>query len=251
MASATVLVLVAAVAAGAAAWVVLAGPPPLAGGRAAGRPRTRAPAKETSTPSTVTMRAAAAVGGGAAGLLLVPGVAGVVMAAVAAGVVWWRSQGWETAGVQRRRERLAADLPHVVDLLVASLDAGASPERALDRVARVVGGPVAEELQPWLSHLRLGSDPAGVWSRMAAHPELGRLGRALHRATESGAPVAAALARLSEDLRSRARLEVEAKVRQVEVKAAVPLAVCLLPAFLLLGVVPLIAGSVSGLVLTP
>jgi hypothetical protein len=40
---------------------------------------------------------------------------------------------------------------------------------------------------------------------------------------------------------------VEARVRQVEVKTAVPLGVCLLPAFILVGVVPLVAGSVIGL----
>ena len=38
-------------------------------------------------------------------------------------------------------------------------------------------------------------------------------------------------------------------MRQVEVKAAVPLGVCLLPSFVLVGVVPLVAGSVSGLLL--
>jgi hypothetical protein len=61
--------------------------------------------------------------------------------------------------------------------------------------------------------------------------------------------VAAALVRLSEDLRARQRAAVEERVRQVEVRAAVPLGVCLLPSFILIGVVPLVAGSVTGLLL--
>lgn len=272
-------VLIAAMTAGAAAWVALASPP--GPGRPAHRagnlgnpfgnqtgertgdrpgdlpgdlPGTAVPSVGPSAvpaPSTVPLRAVAAVAAGAAGLLLVPGAVGIAVGAAVAGAVWWRSQGWESAGERRRRERLVADLPHVVDLLVSVLESGAAPEAALDRVARVVGGPVAAELSAWLAHLRLGTDPVQVWAQLAHHPELGRLGRALHRAAESGAPVATALSRLADELRASAQAEVEETVRQVEVRAAVPLAVCMLPSFLLLGVVPLVAGSVSGLVLAP
>jgi hypothetical protein len=53
------------------------------------------------------------------------------------------------------------------------------------------------------------------------------------------------LDRLAQDLREVGRTEVEARVRQVEVRTAVPLGVCLLPAFVLVGVVPLVAGAVG------
>jgi Flp pilus assembly protein TadB len=164
----------------------------------------------------------------------------------AMGLVWRRSRQWETAAVRRRRAAVSDDLPHVVDLMVAALSAGADPGEALTRVARVVEPPTAEELSTWVSRLALGTDPVTVWDAMAHHPELGRLGLALRRSAESGAPVTKALSRLAEDLRSRAGAEVEARVRQVEVKAAVPLGVCLLPSFVLVGVVPLVAGSVLG-----
>jgi Flp pilus assembly protein TadB len=172
----------------------------------------------------------------------------VLLSAVVGGAVWWRSSQWEPAAARRRRAQLAADLPHVVDLLVATLAAGAAPGEALARVVRVTGTPTDEELRIWLSRLRLGADPVTVWSSMARHPELGRLGAALQRSAESGAPVVDALGRLATELRASHRAEVEARVRQVEVKAAVPLAACLLPAFVLVGVVPLVAGSVSGLI---
>jgi hypothetical protein len=51
--------------------------------------------------------------------------------------------------------------------------------------------------------------------------------------------------RLSDDLRRQVRAEVESRARAVGVKAALPLGTCLLPAFVLVGVVPLVAGSVS------
>jgi Flp pilus assembly protein TadB len=193
-------------------------------------------------------RLVAATGAGLGAVLLVPGPAAAPAAVVVAGVVWWRSAGWESAAVRRRRERLEGELPHVVDLMVAALAAGAAPGAAVARVADVAEGPVAEELRGYASRLELGADPVTVWRSLAVHPQLGRLGVTLLRSAESGAQVTGALTRLAEELRSRRRADVEARVRQVEVKAAVPLGACLLPSFVLLGVVPLVAGSALGFV---
>lgn len=212
-------------------------------GRGARRGPTRGPVERD------LLRVASSAGACVAVLLVVPGLAGLGLAAAAAVAVWWRSRQWESAHVRRRRARLEAELPHVVDLMTAALAAGAAPTTALALVAEAVDAPMSEELRTWTTRLALGADPAAVWASMARHPQLARLGSTLHRAAESGAPVAAALLRLSEDLRARRRAAVEERVRQVEVKAAVPLGVCLLPCFVVVGVVPLVAGSVSGLIL--
>ena len=74
------------------------------------------------------------------------------------------------------------------------------------------------------------------------------LGRTVSRAVESGSSVAEAMLRLADDQRRQSRAEVERRARAVGVKAALPLGICLLPAFVLVGVVPLVAGSVSVLV---
>ena len=212
--------------------------------RAAGGPD---PSPPTARPVEL-LHLAASAGAALAVLLVVPGTPGVLLAAVVGVAVWWRSRHWESGAVRRRRARLEAELPHVVDLMTAALGAGAAPTTALSLVAEVVDQPMAEELRSWTTRLALGTDPVTVWASMARHPQLGRLGATLHRSAESGAPVAAALLRLSEDLRARRRSVVEERVRQVEVRAAVPLGVCLLPSFVLVGVVPLVAGSVAGLV---
>jgi Flp pilus assembly protein TadB len=193
------------------------------------------------------LQVVAAGGAAVAVLLVLPGAFAWAAAPVAGVLVWRRSSRWESATQRRRRARLEAELPHVVDLMVAALAAGAAPGDAMGRVADVVDRPAAEELAVWVARLRLGADPVAVWSAMGRHPQFSRLGTALRRSAESGAPVAAALGRLAEDLRARRRADVEGRVRQVEVKAAVPLGVCLLPAFVLVGVVPLVAGSVIGL----
>jgi len=200
-------------------------------------------APSRSGPIGWRLRATATSGAAVAALLVLPGPLAVVAAVVAGLLVWHRSATWETAAARRRRQRLGDDLPHVVDLLASCLAVGAAPADALARVVPLLGDPTRGELAFWVGRLTWGTDAVTVWSDLARHPQLGRLGAALRRAAESGTPVVDALDRLSEDLRRQRRAEVEERVRQIEVRAALPLGVCLLPAFLLLGVVPLVAGA--------
>lgn len=178
----------------------------------------------------------------AGGWALLGGAFGWAGGLVAATAVWVVLGRTEDPSVVRRREQLADDLPTGVDLLAACLDAGSAPETALLTVSRALGGPVGEELVAIHHRLEVGVDPRQVWRSVAAHEQLGPLGRAIGRAHETGAPVGRAVHQLAAELRERARSEVEARARSIEVKAAAPLGLCLLPAFVLLGVVPLVAG---------
>lgn len=181
----------------------------------------------------------------AAGVLVLVGhPVGILLAAVAGGVAWRLAGRLESPAARRRRERLRADLPLVVDLMSACLAVGLSPSVALRRVAAAVEGPATAELDGVVARLDFGVDPADAWRDLAGHPQLGALGRCLARSVESGASVADAMSGLADDLRRDARAQVEERARSVGVRAAVPLGVCLLPAFLLVGVVPLVAGSV-------
>ncbi len=178
----------------------------------------------------------------AGGWALLGGVLGWAGGVAAAAAVWVVLGRTEDPSVVRRRERLVDDLPTGVDLLAACLDAGSAPESALVTVSRALGGPVGEELVAIHHRLEVGVDPRQVWRSVSAHDQLGPLGRAVGRAHETGAPVGRAVHQLATELRERARADVEARARSIEVKAAAPLGLCLLPAFVLLGVVPLVAG---------
>lgn len=192
-------------------------------------------------------RLVVSVAAGAGAALLLGGVTGVVLGLVAAVFVWRTVSRMEPSAERRRREELVRGLPHAVDLMASSLSVGASPTSAVELVASSVDAPMCVELQSVTHRLAMGVDPVRVWSDVGAHPQLGALGRCLARAIESGASVADAMQRLAEDLRRRARTDVEAHARTVGVRAAAPLGLCLLPAFILTGVVPLVAGSVSTL----
>lgn len=181
------------------------------------------------------------------GWTVLGGPAGLVAGVVGAGVTWHVLGRTEPPSVRLRREQLERDLPTAVDLLATTLAAGSSVESAIAAVARAVGGPVGEELATIGHRLGLGVDAATVWRAVAGHQQLGPFGRAALRAHESGASVAVAVQRLGVELRARERAGVEARAKTVEVKAAAPLGVCFLPAFVLLGVVPMVAGVFASL----
>lgn len=177
----------------------------------------------------------------------VGGTAGLVTGLVAAGVVHGAATRAEPAAVRREREAVRRDLPSVVLLLATALRSGAATGPAARGVAAALPGPAGARLAAVADRLALGVDPVRVWDDLAADPGLAPLGRALARAERSGAPVAAVVERLADDLAETGRAEVEQRARTVGVRAAVPLGLCLLPAFLLLGIVPLVASLVSGL----
>ena len=210
--------------------------------------RTSAPESLATVAAPEGLRRHRVVLSSAAGVgatLVVGGEVGVVVGVLAALTAWRVLTRTEPAGDRRRRERLVAGLPHVVDLMAASLSVGAAPATAVDQAARVVDPPMREELLMVTSRLGLGVDPVRVWTDVGRHPQLGALGRCLARALDSGAPVGEAMQRLGNDLRRNARADVESHARAVGVKAAAPLGLCLLPAFVLVGIVPLVVASVD------
>jgi pilus assembly protein TadC len=84
-------------------------------------------------------------------------------------------------------------------------------------------------------------------ARPQRHQELTLLARALTRATESGISISDTVTALAAELAERSRAEAEDRARRVGVRAAVPLGVCLLPAFLLLGIVPTVVSLAAAI----
>lgn len=177
----------------------------------------------------------------------VGGLPGLVAGLVAAAAVHAVLARAEPPDLRREREAVRRDLPSLVLLVALALRAGAATGPAVRLAARALPGPAADRLHPAADRLALGVDPERVWTDLAADPDLAPLGRALARAERSGAPVSGVVERLSDDLARSARAEVEQQARAVGVRAAVPLGLCLLPAFLLLGIVPLVASLVADL----
>jgi pilus assembly protein TadC len=179
---------------------------------------------------------------GVAVVVLVGGPTGLALGVVAAGLAGRllrvsSSDGREAAAALR------TGLPVACDLLAVVLAAGVPMGAALAAVAGVVGEPLAGALRSVAGHSRLGAAPRRAWA--AAPAELAGLGRVLARAGESGSAVTPALRALAADGRVAERARVEAGVRRAGVWVLAPLGLCFLPAFVCLGVVPLVLGIAS------
>jgi pilus assembly protein TadC len=190
-------------------------------------------------PGPVRRWAESGLAGLAGCLLLGGGVLGVLAGAgitVGAERLLRRS----AAGAEQTADALRSDLPVVCDLLAVCLAAGTPTGAAVGAVAGAVPGPLGERLSEVAALYALGAAPRSAWAGAPSGSE--SLARVLIRAGESGSTVVPALHRLAADLRSTARAEVDAAVRRAGVWVLAPLGACFLPAFLCLGVAPLVLG---------
>ncbi|WP_234412470.1 type II secretion system F family protein [Nocardioides sediminis] len=184
---------------------------------------------------------------GCGAAVVLGGPLGLLVGAGAAGAAWVTLGRSETAAARGARAEAVRDLPHLVDLLAATLRSGAAPAAGLAVVCAACPGAAADRLEPVLARLRVGLPAAEVWRVLATDEVLAPLGHTLARAEVSGSSVAEAVERLADDLEREALATVEDRARAVGVRAAVPLGLCLLPAFILIGIVPTVAGLLATL----
>lgn len=138
------------------------------------------------------------------------------------------------------------DVALLADLVAAALAAGGTPVAALDVAGRAVGDREGEEVVRVAARLRLGSDWAGAWA--GTSPALEPLRRCLGLALGAGAPGADLLRSTASELRRRRQRAAQLEANRLGVRLVLPLGLCALPAFLLLGVVPVVM-SLAGRVL--
>lgn len=209
-----------------------------------------APGGSADGSSTTKGAWVAAVVTAVACAVLIGGAAGIVIGVLGGAVCRRVLIRLEPRAVRTERRRLAADLPAAADLLAACLLSGAPMVDAAEAVAAALGGPLSGPLREVAAAIRLGADPPEAWRALDARPELAPLSRAVARAMAGGAPLADALTRLADDRRRSLRAEAAAAAHRVGVRAAAPLGLCFLPAFVLIGVTPVVA-SIAATVVIP
>lgn len=150
--------------------------------------------------------------------------------------------------LRRRRNRrrlarlVAAELPLLGDLVALGLTGGASFAGAMADAARHLRSPLAGEVREILrrSH-RNGSAMVFEGGTGMA----GRLYRLAGRALVTGAPLVAAVEAFSDELREERRAERLAEARRLPVLLMFPLALLMLPGFVLLTVAPAVVGALE------
>jgi tight adherence protein C len=183
-----------------------------------------------------------------AGLLLVtPALAAAPVAwAVAAPVLAARR------GRARHDARLHDQVPDVVDLLALTTVAGLPVGAALVAIADRPGGPLGAALARAAAHVHRGGGTAEALGLVAGvGPPARPLVDALVQHDRYGTPLLPALERVAIEARARRRRRAEEAARRLPVTLLFPLVLMTFPAFVLLTVVPLLAGSLGSLSLSP
>jgi pilus assembly protein TadC len=137
------------------------------------------------------------------------------------------------------------DTTMMLELVAAMLDAGASIGRALELVAATATDEYRDQLRPVVSALAIGADWDTAWRSTAGQlPEILQFRDALGFAALTGAPSSAILYAQAARLRRERFRAAEQSAASLGVKLVVPLGICSLPAFLCLGVVPVLLALV-------
>lgn len=226
-------------------------------------PLTRPPARRPDRPATTASHArpsprskpvtmswpeagAALVSAVALTLITVASAAlGLVTLALATGAL-----------VHRRRtvrrwvaEARDAALPELIDALVALIRAGLTPSLAWRELPTCTPSALDAPVRRVIVAMDRGSSFADALAD--AVDELGSSARTLLdvlvTADRYGLPLVPALDRLAGDAANERRRLTEARARQLPVRMSLPLVVCTLPAFTLLGIVPILAATLSSL----
>ncbi len=129
-----------------------------------------------------------------------------------------------------------------------AIRAGLVPSEALITASETSAEPLDEILRSGLTRLRRG----GAWDEVVA--QLGRdlgpdaRGLELLLGGEGGAPLADGIDRLAAELRDRRRREVQRRAQRLPVTVLAPLVSCVLPAFLLITIVPVVSTLGGGVI---
>ncbi|WAC92034.1 type II secretion system F family protein [Mycobacterium sp. Aquia_213] len=162
------------------------------------------------------------------------------------------------AGTTVRAQRLRSGLPDEsapgadplaaassFDLLAVCLEAGMAVSAAAAATAGSAPPKLARVLRRAADLLALGADPAVAWSisrEKSADVQTDALLRLARRSASSGAALADGVAELADQARHDAAHTAAAAAERAGVLIAGPLGLCFLPAFVCLGIVPVVAG---------
>jgi Flp pilus assembly protein TadB len=128
------------------------------------------------------------------------------------------------------------------DLLATCLGAGLPVPTAVEVAAGRIDGPTAAALRRVAGLLELGSPGEQAWAAAAELPELAAFGRAARRSADTGTGLATIARNEAARLRGGLADTAEAKAERAAVLVAAPLGLCFLPAFLALGIAPVVLG---------
>jgi tight adherence protein C len=194
------------------------------------------------------MRYAPFVGAAAVALLLPAPPVLTVPSAIVLAVLITRLARRRAA--RRRRRAMDGEVPLLLDLLAAGSAAGLSAVTGLERAVPALRGPLGAELRASIDAVGLGArwrDELASTADRLDLPDLRRTVAVVTRTETLGSSLSRATSELAADVRSKRRSAVAERARSAPVKMLFPLVFLILPAFLLLTVVPVLLTTVRSI----
>jgi tight adherence protein C len=151
---------------------------------------------------------------------------------------------------RRRIAQADREMPLLLDLLAAASSAGLSGQLALRRSIESTEGPLSEELSDVIRSVDLGArwrDELRSTSDRLSLPDLRRAVATMTRAESLGSSLSDALSDLATEVRDARRSGATERARKAPVKMLFPLVFLVLPAFLLLTVVPVMVSALQSI----
>jgi tight adherence protein C len=180
-------------------------------------------------------------------LLLLDAVSGsfsftaVLLAAVAAALTWFAPAVLVGTRAQRRMDRVDRDLPELIDLLIATIEAGLGFAGSLQLVADRFDGPLGQELRLTLREQNMGLSTERALENLLDRcetPSIRAFVRAISQGESLGVSIGAMLRNLAAETRKRRRQKATEQVQKTPVKMLFPLVLLVFPVLLIVLLYP-------------
>ena len=174
----------------------------------------------------------------------------VVLTLVAGGLAWMGPAVFVRTRAQRRMDEVDRTLPELIDVLIATMEAGLGFAGSLQLVAERFGGPLGQELRLTLQEQRMGLSTENALNHLLERcdtPSMRAFVRGVLQGEALGVSIAAMMRNLATETRKRRRQNAHAQIQKAPVKMLFPLVFLIFPALMIVLLYPGISQLITQL----
>jgi tight adherence protein C len=157
----------------------------------------------------------------------------ILLIVIAGALTWFGPALLIEKRAQRRMDRIDRDLPELIDLLTATIEAGLGFAGSLQLVADRFHGPLGQELRLTLHEQSMGLSTERALENLLERcdtPSVRAFSRAVSQGETLGVSIGTMMRNLAAETRKRRRQLATEKVQKAPVKMLFPLVFCVFPA---------------------
>jgi tight adherence protein C len=165
----------------------------------------------------------------------------VLLVAASGALVWFGPALLVETRAQRRMDQVDRDLPELIDLLIATIEAGLGFAGSLQLVADRFDGPLGQELRLTLHEQSMGLATERALENLLERcdtPSVRSFVRAVSQGESLGVSIGTMMRNLAAETRKRRRQAASEKVQKAPVKMLFPLIFLIFPALMIVLLYP-------------